>query len=100
MGASKATAKRETLAKGREWCNQRHQKTDDGNAGKKAAAAAEKDAVATPGANVEDLKEARHAVSPRGRVRAISPRQTTKRTSATQVTHLGRVPGGRCSVAS
>ena len=67
-GALKAVAKGEALAKAKakEWRNQRHQKTDDGDAAEEeeaAAAAEEEDAIATLGADVEDLKEARDAVT-------------------------------------
>jgi hypothetical protein len=60
MGTSKAMAKRETLASGKEWHNQQRQKTNDGDAEEEeaAASAAENDAVATLGAAIVDLKEA------------------------------------------
>ena len=65
-GASKAVAKGVALAKAKEWRNQRHQKTDDGDAAEEEEAATAEEggnAVATLGANVEDLKEARDAVA-------------------------------------
>ena len=67
-GASKAVTKVEALseAKAHKWRDHRLQKTGDGDAAgeeEEAAAVEEEDAVATLGADVEDLKEARDAVA-------------------------------------
>ena len=90
-GASKAVAKGEALAEAEEWRNQRHQKTDDNDGN----TAEEEDAASTLGTDVEDLKKARDAVAVTLPTQARAPpRQTARRTSATQVSRPGRAPVG------
>jgi hypothetical protein len=59
-------AKGGALAKAKKWRDQQHQKTDDGNITEEeevTVVADKEDAVATLGANVEDLEEAQDVVT-------------------------------------
>ena len=111
-GALKAVAKGEALAKAKakEWRDQRHQKTDDGDAAEEeeaaAAAAEEEDAVATLGADVEDPKEARDAVAATlparwsARARRASPADDKENMSSASVNPAAAPGSAEKSVAT